>query len=276
MSATVGEIVTILKDMAPLQLKESWDNPGLLVGNPDESVTKIMVTLDVMMEGVDYAIEHGVDLIVSHHPVIFDGLKSIRTDMYDGAMFQKLLAHHISVFSAHTNLDSANGGVNDVLAHQLGLTDLLGLVPVEAYPDYAMGRVGSWPTPEPAGQVLHKIKELLHVPVLPYAGNPDTMVTKVAVLGGAGASFMDIAKASGAQLYVTGDVKYHDAQQAVKLGLVVADGGHFGTEIFVVADLQKRLSHVSETTGWNIRVITDPTSHNMLNYFTNESKREQK
>jgi putative NIF3 family GTP cyclohydrolase 1 type 2 len=124
--------------------------------------------------------------------------------------------------------------------------------------------------------VLQKIKELLHVPVLPYAGDLDTMVTKVAVLGGAGASFMDIVKASGAQLYVTGDVKYHDAQQAVKLGLVVADGGHFGTEIPVVADLQARLSHTSEAKGWDIPVITDPTSRNMLDYFINEPEREQK
>ena len=130
MSTTVGEIVNVLKGWAPLSLKESWDNPGLLIGSPDEKVDKFMVTLDVMMGTVDYAIEHGIQMIVSHHPVIFDGLKSLRTDTYSGRLYQKLLAHHISVYSAHTNLDSADGGVNDVLARLLGLTDLQGLVPV--------------------------------------------------------------------------------------------------------------------------------------------------
>ena len=130
MSTTVGEIVNVLKGWAPLSLKESWDNPGLLIGSPDEKVDKLMVTLDVMMGTVDYAIEHGIQMIVSHHPVIFDGLKSLRTDTYSGRLYQKLLAHHISVYSAHTNLDSADGGVNDVLARLLGLTDLQGLVPV--------------------------------------------------------------------------------------------------------------------------------------------------
>ena len=130
MSVTVGEIVNVLNTWAPLSLKESWDNPGLLIGNPDETGDKLLVTLDVMMDTGDYAIEQGVTMIVSHHPVIFDGLKSLRTDTYNGAMYQKLLTHHIAVYSAHTNLDSADGGVNDVLAGLLGLTDVEGLVPV--------------------------------------------------------------------------------------------------------------------------------------------------
>lgn len=100
MSVTVGEIVNVLNTWAPLSLKESWDNPGLLIGNPDETVDKLLVTLDVMMDTVDYAIEQGVTMIVSHHPVIFDGLKSLRTDTYNGAMYQKLLTHHIAVYSA--------------------------------------------------------------------------------------------------------------------------------------------------------------------------------
>ena len=131
MSTTVGEIVRVLKQWAPLSLKESCDNPGFLIGNSHEPVENVMVTLDVMMGTVDYAVAHNVNLIVSHHPVIFDGLKTLRTDTYDGEMYQKLLAHHISVYSAHTNLDSADGGVNDVLAQLLGLQHLTGLIPVQ-------------------------------------------------------------------------------------------------------------------------------------------------
>lgn len=371
MSATVGEIVQVLKKWAPLSLKESWDNPGLLIGNPQETVEHVMVTLDVMMETVDYAIAHDIQMIISHHPVIFDGLKALRTDTYDGEMYQKLLAHHIAVYSAHTNLDSADGGVNDVLARLLGLTHLSGLIPVQedalykvavyvpvshgdivrqalaqsgagyigrysdcsftvagdgrfkphegtqpfigtvgavektpeerietivpksllsqtlqnmlavhpyeepaydVYPlantghQYAMGRIGDWPTPEPAGIVIQKIKRLLKRSVLPYAGDADTVVSRIALLGGGGAGFMKQAKAAGAQLYLTGDIKYHDAQEAIKLGLVVADGGHFGTESPVVADLCRRLEAVNQDKQWQITCITDPTSKDMLQY----------
>ena len=152
MSVTVGEIVKVLNTWAPLELKESWDNPGLLIGNPDEPVDKVLVTLDVMMDTVDYAVEQGVKLIVSHHPVIFDGLKSLRTDTYNGAMYQKLLAHHIAVYSAHTNLDSADGGVNDVLANLLGLTDIEGLVPVSEDKLYKIAVY----VPESHGDALRK------------------------------------------------------------------------------------------------------------------------
>ncbi|OBZ34001.1 Nif3-like dinuclear metal center hexameric protein [Megasphaera sp. DISK 18] len=372
MSVTVGEIVKVLNTWAPLSLKESWDNPGLLIGNPDETVDKVLVTLDVMTDTVDYAVEQGVKLIVSHHPVIFDGLKSLRTDTYNGAMYQKLLAHHIAVYSAHTNLDSADGGVNDVLAGLLGLTDIEGLVPVsedklykiavyvpeshgdalrkaladsgagyigkysdcsfttkgegrfkaheganpfigtvgkvetaaeerietivperglktvlqamiaahpyeepayDIYPlknaghAFTMGRVGNWPTPEPAMAVLQKIKDILHRDALSYAGNTDVTVRRVALLGGGGAGFIKMAKNAGADLYLTGDVKYHDAQEAFKQGLVVVDGGHFGTESPVVDDLCRRLQAASEERQWGIDCRRDPTSQDMIQYL---------
>lgn len=371
MAITVGDVVTVLKEFAPLELKESWDNPGLLVGNPSDKVTKIMTTLDVMMGTVDYAIAHGVDMIVSHHPLIMKNtVQNLRTDTYDGEMFLKLLSHHIAVFSAHTNLDSADGGVNDVMARLLGLQNTKGLVPTledtlykiavyvpeshaavvrqalgqsgagyignysdcsfsvggtgrfkahdgshpfigtvgeiatakeerietivpksklqavvtamlavhpyeePAYDIYplankghvcSMGRIGDWPDgPTKALTVLQKIKEAFQLDVLPYAGDEHTIVRKVALLGGGGAGFIKLAKDAGADLYLTGDVKYHDAQLAVKLGLVVADGSHYGTEVPVITDLQQRLQHVSQTKGWDVSVVVDPTKRDFF------------
>lgn len=371
MSVTVGEVVRVLKEFAPLELKESWDNPGLLIGDPREEATKIMTTLDVMMETVDYAVDQGVDMIVSHHPIMMkNSVQHLRTDSYDGKMFQKLLTHHIAVYSAHTNLDSADGGVNDVMARMLGLQHVEGLVPTredklykiavyvpvshgdavrtalgqsgagyigrysdcsfswqgtgrfkacegttpfigqigemahaqeeciqtivpqsrlhhvisemlavhpyeepayDIYPVankghmYSMGRIGNWPAaPEKALTVLKKIKEIFHLDVLPYAGNPEAIVRRVALLGGGGAGFIAQAKEAGADLYLTGDVKYHDAQLAVKLGIVVADGSHYGTEVPVVADIKKRLQQASEEKQWHIPVITDPTKRDFF------------
>lgn len=371
MPVTAGEIVKVMEELAPLNLKESWDNPGLLAGSPRDEVTCIMTTLDVMMGTVEYAIEHGVDMIISHHPLMMKNtVQSLRTDTYDGEMFQKLLSHRIAVYSAHTNLDSADGGVNDVMARLLGLQHVRGLVPtledklykiavyvpqthadavraalgqsgagyIGSYSDcsfswqgtgrfkahagthpfigavgemasaqeeciltiapksrlqhvlramvaahpyeepaydiypvenkghvYSMGRIGDWPdAPAKAMDVLKQIKEIFRLDVLPYAGDPETMVCKVALLGGGGAGFISLAKEAGADLYLTGDVKYHDAQLAVKLGIVVADGSHYGTEVPVVTDLKERLQRISEARKWNISVITDPTGRDFF------------
>lgn len=271
MAVALRDIVTTLKAMAPLSLKESWDNPGLLVGNPNEIVHKGLVTLDVMMDTVDQAISIGADVIVSHHPVIFSGLKALRTDTYDGAMFQKLLSHHIAVFSAHTNLDSADGGVNDVLAKTLGLTNVHGFVPVRPSEPmdhaYTMGRVGEWPQPQRAVDALKAIKKVLQLADLPYAGDGERVVRTVAILGGGGASFIDEAAAAGVDLYLTGDVKYHDAQAAIKAGIIIADGTHFGTEHPVVADLARRLNEASVAGAWGVNFETDPTSRDMFQHI---------
>ena len=136
----------------------------------------------------------------------------------------------------------------------------------EGHP-FMMGRVGTWPTPEPAVNVLKKIKGLLHRDALSYAGDTDVIVRRVALLGGGGAGFIKLAKDAGAQLYLTGDVKYHDAQEAIRQGIVVADGGHFGTEFPVVADLCQRLEEAAAKNQWNITCETDPTSKDMLQYM---------
>ena len=136
MSIQLSKIINIMESFAPPYLAEKWDNLGLLIGSPREEIQSAVVTLDVTMNTVDYAIKNKVNLIISHHPVIFQKLSSLRTDTYDGLMSEKLLSHHISVYSAHTNWDSAEHGVNDILARKIGLTDIQGLVPVHTDPLY--------------------------------------------------------------------------------------------------------------------------------------------
>lgn len=117
-------VMDAMEKLAPCKLAESWDNPGLLVGSPAQEIHKILVCLDVRDEIVDRAVKEGYDMIVSHHPLIFKSFKKLRTDLPDGEKFAKLIKHDIAVFSAHTNLDIATGGVNDVLAEKIGLKDL--------------------------------------------------------------------------------------------------------------------------------------------------------
>ena len=371
MSVTYRQIMVAMDNLAPMHLAESWDNPGLLVGNPDDEISHVLVALDVTMDCVDYAARNKIDLIISHHPVIFNALKSIRTDDYDGRMLQKLLVHHIGVYSAHTNWDSADGGVNDILAEKIGLTNLQGLVPVQEeklfkiavyvppshvtlvrnalgesgagfigryshcsfsvpgegqflplsgthpfigtpgvleqtqevrietivpesrlslvlsavklahpyeepaidiYPlvnkgrHYHLGRIGTLPEPETARIFLRKLKRNLGIQILTYAGDEDKVISKVAVCGGSGASFIGAAKKAGAQLYLTGDVKYHEAQEAVKAGLVIADGGHFGTENPSVEILARRLQSTGRERGWDVLWEADNKSRDIFKH----------
>ena len=256
MSVSFKAIIDVMENLAPLTLKEDWDNPGLLVGNPEQEVQSVLLTLDVTKENVCYAVDHGFDCIISHHPVIFSGIKALRTDTYDGRMFAQLLSHNIGVYCAHTNLDSATGGVNDVLASLL-----------DGEEGSSMGRIGRLAETMSLAEVMEYIKVKLNRPVLPYGGKEKEIVESIALCGGAATCFMNDAVRAGADLYLTGDVKYHDFQQAVKDDIFLVDGGHYGTEFPVVFELQRLLQTESEKRGWEVKFVVDSTSRDFISYF---------
>ena len=136
------EIMQTMERIAPRRLAEEWDNPGLLVGSPADDVRKILVALDVREETIEQAIEDGCDLIVAHHPLIFRAIKAVRTDDATGRKIARLSKAGVAVFAAHTNLDSAAGGVNDVLAERLGLSDVAPLAEGTADGEPGLGRIG--------------------------------------------------------------------------------------------------------------------------------------
>ena len=125
---TVQQVITLMEQLAPRSYAESWDNVGLMVGDRNAIVTGVLTTLDVTAEAILYAIEHDCNLIVSHHPLIFKGLKQLSCDTAQGQMINQLIQHNIAVYSAHTNLDIASGGLNDMLAERLGLIDIKGFI----------------------------------------------------------------------------------------------------------------------------------------------------
>ena len=332
---TMKEIARAIERQAPLQLQESWDNCGLQVGSMSSSVQRVLTALDVTSEVVSEAIERQVDAIVTHHPVIFKGLKSINTDTMQGKMIKDLLCHGINVYSAHTNLDVAEGGLNDEVARRLGLQDIQGLeetgrdvaykvavyVPVthseqlrQAMGDAGAGHIGAYShcsfsvggegrflplegtnpfigqvgaietVPEERvetvvpkkllGQVLAAMKEVhpyeeiaydivalenayeahyigrignLSQPLsieefkevlqsvfphsqLRWGGAKPSSIHRIGLCTGSGAEFIKVAAKQKADVYITGDVKYHDMQLAKELGITVVDAGHYGTE----------------------------------------------
>ncbi|MGD6967188.1 Nif3-like dinuclear metal center hexameric protein [Rossellomorea vietnamensis] len=325
------EIISLFEALAPKELAEEGDKIGLQIGRLNQKVNKVMITLDVLEEVVDEAVEKGVKLIIAHHPPLFRSLKSIRTDTVQGRMIEKLIKNDISVYAAHTNLDVAKGGVNDLLAEALELKDTKVLLPTfqeklkklavfvpeedaekvrKALGDAGAGHIGNYshctfsspgtgrflpgegtdphigkrgkmaevsevrvetiypeklekkvlkalikshPYEEAAYDIMPldnegetlglgrvgklsstmslkefavHVKEKLGVGNVRVTGSLSDTIRKVAVLGGDGNKFIHSAKYSGADVFVTGDLYYHTAHDAMMLGLNVVDAGH--------------------------------------------------
>lgn len=365
MKITVKDIVKPFEEKMPTTLAEDWDNVGLQIGSLQTEVMGILTTLDVTKEAIDYAIKHNCNFIFSHHPLIFKGVKQIHTDSYVGSMISKLIRHKITVYSAHTNLDVAIGGLNDMAASRLGLEQVRGLakrsddemvkivvftpkshshqvrmamaeagagwigayshcsysgsgtgrfkplkgtnpyigtlneieeveeerieticrkkdispilkalfqvhpyeeVAYDIYPllapmgSHYLGRVGELPQEMPLKDFSDLLKRAFPKGNLRFAGAKRHSVKRIALCTGSAAEFMTAAVSAGADVYITGDVKYHDGQRAKELGLLIADAGHFGTEEFVALGLKEIVQGLLPKEWWSeirIEAYTD-------------------
>lgn len=230
--STVNEILAFLDTVAPAASKMDWDNVGLLCGSRKREVSKILVALDPFEDAAEEAVEIGADLIVTHHPLIFQPVKNVTDDTSIGRVILTLAKHDISAINAHTNLDVAEGGVNDVLAQVLGLQN------VEVVPGGLL-RIGDV-NAQPVESFLAHVKNTLGCPGLRYVGSGE--VHRVAVGGGAcGSELMDAVDA-GCDTFVTSDIKYNTFWDAHDLGINLIDAGHFYTENPVCKILADKLS----------------------------------
>lgn len=264
------QLIERFEQFANPQLAEKWDHVGLQLGNPDRPLHRLMTTLDVRPETVDEAIAHRVDFIFAHHPVMFHPAKDLDTRNPQNAMYAKLLAHNITVYAAHTNLDTANGGMNDWLAAKLGLTECSSLVPAGKDPvsgePVGMGRIGNFNGSMTPVEFANYCRRLFGVAGLRLINNPADSkkeIHRVAVLGGAGQDFYAEAVKLGADAYVTGDVSYHFAHDMVANHLTVVDPGHHIEAIceHQLASLFKKWQ--GENADWDFEIIenqlnTDP------------------
>jgi dinuclear metal center YbgI/SA1388 family protein len=360
---TLKDVMAVIERWAPPRLAENGDNSGLQLGDPATLVKRILVTLDVNQEVVKEAAAHKAELIVSHHPLFWQPLKSIDYHTPIGKLVNLLVQNQVMVYCAHTNLDSTEGGVNSCLAAALGLkvtgilktgfqerllklvvfvpqaqleavreaicqagagiignyshctfqvsgegsfrplagthpytgevgklnkvaearlevcvpenklrevmTAMLAAHPYEevAYdlyalnnngPGFGLGRLGLLPHPLSLGELVLQVREALEVPFLKVVGQEERLVQKVAVCGGAGAGF--IRRAAGrVDVFITGDVGYHQAQEAQALGLALIDAGHYGTERVIVPVLARYLQAELPEVEINLsQVKTDP------------------
>jgi dinuclear metal center YbgI/SA1388 family protein len=261
---TVADILKYVETVAPRSMKMDWDNVGLLCGSRTATVTKILVALDPFEHVCEEAAQWGAELIVTHHPLIFQAMKSITDDTSIGRGIRTLIRHDISAINAHTNLDQAPGGVNDVLAQTLGLSDIQVIdacgVDEEGRP-WGLLRKGTV-APMALEQFLGNVKAALGCPGLRYV-NSGKPVHQVAVGGGACAGELRAAVSAGCDTFVTADVKYNQFWDAKELGLNLIDAGHFYTENPVCAVLAAKL----EAQFPQIQVQLSQTHADCMNFF---------
>ena len=215
-------ILELLDSKAPFSLAEEWDNVGLLIGNPDKPISHVLVTLDATPDAVEAAKAVGAELIVTHHPVIFEPIKSLDANSVPYA----LAAAGIDVISAHTNLDKAVDGVNDILAARLGLTDL-------RVAEDGFCRIGTLAEPTDATEFAKTVAQTLDTAVRTNGGG---VIRTVAVCGGSGGDFIT-PLAGEVDAFVTGEVRHHQWLEANALGVTVIEAGHYATEVLIVDTL---------------------------------------
>ena len=280
---SLGAVIAALDQLYPPRLAESWDHVGLSVGRRANPVQKILFALDPVEAVIDEALDWDADLIVTHHPFFFNAVHSVSDETDRGELVHRLIEAKCGLFAAHTNADSASRGVNDALADLLGIEELMPLVPATDPNDLArglgLGRVGRLARPmtlkEFAGVVAHRLPKAAQG--IRVSGDLAAMVETVAVLGGSGESLASAAAESGADVYVTSDMKHHGAldlraafDHSARLGgkqgpgrPFLIDTAHFASESPWLKYAQEDVGQLLKTQGFTIqtkvsRCNTDP------------------
>ena len=226
----VRDISNAIENFAPIRLQEDYDNAGLQVGDPDMEVSAVLLCLDVTEEILQEAIERSCNMIISHHPLIFRGLKNVTGKDPIQRIVIEALRNNVAIYSAHTNLDSAREGVSHEIGNILNLSDMKVLDPKPDDPSVGIGVIGDM-KPTPKLEFLRRLKEKFNVKALKYsAHSPKLVIKRPAVCGGSGAFLIKKAIEEGADAIVTGDVKYHDFT-SFGGDILIADIGHYESEL---------------------------------------------
>ena len=224
----IEEIIKIMESIAPLSLAADWDNCGIQIHVGKTDIRKVMTALEISKEVICEAKEKNVDMIITHHPLIFRAIENIDNNTVTGKHIIELINAGISVYSAHTNFDEAEGGNNDYLASLLELKN------------------GEFSREMSFHEACEYVKERLNLTGIKTVGDRDTIIKKVGLCAGSGSDKIKEAIAAGCDLFITGDIKYHDARYAKEAEVCMIDAGHYGTEKFFAENLAAKLADAVE------------------------------
>jgi dinuclear metal center YbgI/SA1388 family protein len=263
----VSELLALLDEVAAFSLAESWDNVGLMVGDPDGAVDGILVCLDASLQVLQEATEKNCNVILSHHPLIFQPLKALRTDDPVSALAVEAAKRGFAIISCHTNLDVVTPGVSDALAAALGVADGEPLAKKEGEAAVGFGKIGSLRQAAAGDDFIRMVLDSLSLPSVKVAGRLPELVQKIAVCGGSGSDLVKLAHARGADLYVTGEVKHSAALWAKAKDFCVIDAGHYATEQVVVPVLAGLLAGLLEKRSYQVLVAESLVFFDPFTYF---------
>lgn len=236
-----SEIIEYLETLAPSYLAESWDNVGLLVGRREKEVEKIMLALDPSGDVIEQAVEAGAHMLITHHPLIFSGMKSVTGEDFVGRRVCELIGADISYYAMHTNFDVM--GMADAVADKLELQKCR-VLDVTFQDDIAMegiGRIGKWKKPMTLRDCAAYIKEKCRLSSVRMFGDENRRIETAALVPGSGKDYLEQAIAKGADVLITGDVGHHHGLDALERGIAVIDAGHFGLEQIFSAYMEEAL-----------------------------------
>lgn len=251
----IKEVIQYLETRFPLCLQEDFDNCGVQCGDVEQEISGALVCFEMSEKVIEEALAMGSNLVISHHPLMLKrGICKIEPTNRVGKVICKALRHDMVLYSMHTNIDSAEGGGNDVFAEKLDLHEVRVLVPSAAdgmAERNGLGRIGKLPQPMAMTDFLRYVKEKMALQVIRYHGDPAKTIETVAVCGGGGASFIEDALHAGADTYVSGDIKYHDFFKAEN-EMLIADIGHYEGEFFIKEIIYKALKEKFTTFAASI------------------------
>lgn len=251
-------IYDLINERAPFETQEDYDNSGFLIGDMDREVQRVLVSLDATPEVIDEAVSRKAQLLITHHPVMFHAVKNIRDDNYDGRLLSKLLKSGLSLISAHTNLDLSDLSGGTAIAEKLGLSGIRkGLDPVLT--------LGELKEPCAAEELGRRISSLMGMRLRCY-GAPDTLISTLALAGGAYDIGFENAMKEGAQALLTGEVRYHNAIAAAQSGFVLFDGGHYQTEEPMMRKLAVYLQSRLNQLQLSVEVYASECRHHSEGY----------
>lgn len=255
MTPTVCEIWNVLSKWAPPELAESWDNTGLQVGDPNAPVQRLMVALDATENVLEAASERKAQMVLTHHPLLFRPVSSLDISKQLPRLLAGFLHKKIALAAAHTNLDSTVGGVSDLLADALGLSDVKPLQTSEPNPpSVGLGRIGNLLYGCKLSEIMLKVSSMLRNPGLLVVGHPEQMITRVALCGGSGSDLWPMAVDEDADLFLSAEIKHHIAREAEQMGKAIIDAGHFYTEWPVVPAMAEYMKQQASDKGWDLKV----------------------
>lgn len=246
------DIIKYFESKYPKDLAYEWDNVGLQVGTLNTRAKRVLVSLDLTKEVVKEAIDLKVNMILTHHPLMFQPMKTIMFDTPKGWIVKNLIKHNITVYSAHTNYDVAEGGMNDAMALALGIKE-----PKLMDMNDEIGRYGEI-EPTAFSPFVEHVKKVLKLDVVKVIGRDDKTIKTIGVSGGSGSKHMYQAKMRGCDVYLTGDVTYHTALDAIALGMTIIDIGHHAEKIFVPTICKELSAEFPEIEFIESHIVSDP------------------